>query len=136
MAVPLRQFSKPQKLLSKQDYAHVFARPGKRHHKYFTILFRHGNSPETRLGLAVSRKAMRRAVARNRFKRIARESFRHHFAKQTPATEQATIAASENGSDLNKAPLDIVIIAKAAAASASRQELRQAFDEQWKALTA
>ena len=31
-----------------------------------------------RLGLAVAKKRVRRAVARNRIKRLVRESFRHH----------------------------------------------------------
>ena len=32
----------------------------------------------SRLGLAVGKKRIRRAVARNRIKRLIRESFRHH----------------------------------------------------------
>jgi len=45
--------------------------------RFFTVLSRAASGPASRLGLAVSKKAARRAVDRNRIKRLARESFRH-----------------------------------------------------------
>lgn len=42
------------------------------------MLARSNDLAYPRLGLAVSRKVARSAVARNRLKRIVRESFRHH----------------------------------------------------------
>ena len=44
----------------------------------FTVLCRCNNSDLARLGLAISKKHCRRAVGRNRIKRIVRESFRQH----------------------------------------------------------
>jgi ribonuclease P protein component len=61
-------------------------------------------SGQPRLGLAVARKVDRRAVGRNRIKRIARESFRLARA--------------------GLPPLDIVLLARPEAARASSAELR------------
>lgn len=41
-----------------------------------TLLFRKNNLEHPRLGLIVSKKTAKRANARNRFKRVTRESFR------------------------------------------------------------
>ena len=42
-------------------------------------------APASRFGISVGRRAAPRAVDRNRIKRIARESFRRHAVKQSPA---------------------------------------------------
>ena len=42
-----------------------------------TLLARPGQHKHPRLGMAISRKVARNAVARNRIKRVIRESFRH-----------------------------------------------------------
>jgi ribonuclease P protein component len=44
----------------------------------FIVLYRSNECGVARLGLAISKKCARRAVDRNRLKRIARESFRIH----------------------------------------------------------
>ena len=59
-------------------FAEVFARPAKSSDRYFTVLARPNGLNHSRLGMAISRKIARSAVARNRIKRIVRESFRHH----------------------------------------------------------
>lgn len=64
-----------------------------------------------RLGLAIAKKRAKRAVDRNRIKRIARESFRHH-------REQLM-------------GYDAVVMNKDRAASASAIELRQSLDTLW-----
>lgn len=43
-----------------------------------TLLARSNGLDHARLGLAIARKQLPRAVARNRIKRLARESFRQH----------------------------------------------------------
>ncbi len=40
-----------------------------------------GRSPDSRLGLALTRRLVPRAVDRNRIKRMAREAFRRHALK-------------------------------------------------------
>ncbi len=49
--------------------------------RWFTALAVPNDGEQPRLGLVVSRKAARRAVARNRIKRRIRESFRHTQAR-------------------------------------------------------
>ena len=45
---------------------------------YFTVLVKETGLLKARLGLAISNKHARRAVDRNRLKRLVRESFRIH----------------------------------------------------------
>ena len=51
--------------------------------RYWTLLVHEPSAPDgagARLGLAVAKKRAKRAVDRNRIKRVARESFRHRRA--------------------------------------------------------
>lgn len=65
-----------------------------------------------RLGLAVSRKVDKRAVGRNRIKRVARETFR---------TSRAAIPLA-----------DLVLVAKREAATATNDELREDLAHLWR----
>jgi ribonuclease P protein component len=56
----------------------VFAEPLRSSDRFFTVLARPSGRPVARLGLTVSRRTAKRAVDRNRIKRLARESFRQH----------------------------------------------------------
>jgi len=70
-------FRKSNRLLSKHDYANVFSnKPKKMHHKNFLILAVSNNLETARIGLAVSKKHCKKAVDRNKIKRIVREIFR------------------------------------------------------------
>ncbi|WP_456445188.1 ribonuclease P protein component [Thiolapillus sp.] len=72
-------FPRHARLLTAGDYKKVFARPVRSSDRYFTVLARFDDKRETaRLGLAVAKKHVRRAVDRNRIKRLVRESFRRH----------------------------------------------------------
>ena len=73
----------------------------------FTVLVRDNTLQAARLGLAVSRKAARRAVDRNRIKRIAREAFRQCG---------------------HTAAVDVIVFAKRPAASETRADLRRSLD--------
>lgn len=64
------------RLKHKREYQRVFARPLKSSDACFTVLATLNTLDRPRLGLAISRKAARSAVARNRIKRTVRESFR------------------------------------------------------------
>ena len=68
---------------------------------------------EARLGMAVSRKAVPRAVDRNRIKRLVRESFRH--TSELPN-------------------MDIVVIARPAARGADSSTLRTSLERHWQRL--
>src|SRR5690606_13971114 len=60
-----------------REFGRVFANPVRVADRYFTVLARPNELGLARLGLAISRRAAKRAVDRNKLKRIARESFRH-----------------------------------------------------------
>ena len=71
------------------------------------LWYRHSRGP-ARLGLAIARKQVRRAVDRNRLKRIARECFRHQ-------------AEALQG-------IDLVVMARAEAATADKSRLRDSLE--------
>ena len=71
-------FPRRARLTGRNAFAGIFAQPIKSSDRYFTVLARANTLGYPRLGLAISRKVAKSAVARNRIKRIVRESFRHH----------------------------------------------------------
>jgi len=82
--------------------------------RYFTVLAYAGASGTARLGLTMSRRSAKRAVDRNRLKRLAREAFRN---KELPA-------------------LDFVVMSKPGAAAADKRILRQSLDAHFDNLAA
>ena len=71
---------KQSRLLTKADYNRVFSKSVKVSNSLFLILIHKTSNPYSRLGLVISKKVDKRAVQRNRIKRIVRESFRNsHF---------------------------------------------------------
>lgn len=68
-------------MLDAASYSRVFRKAGRSKDQLFTVLYRSNKLQRARLGLAVSKKNCRLAVARNRLKRIVRESFRQHQAE-------------------------------------------------------
>lgn len=71
-------FPRDCRLLTAAEYRSVFSHPTKSTDRYFTVLCRPSGRTSARLGLVVAKKKTRLAVARNRIKRIIRESFRHN----------------------------------------------------------
>ncbi len=84
--------------------------------RYFHLRTIPSIAGHARLGLAVSRKVSKRAVARNRIKRIVRESFRGHRAG-LPA-------------------LDLLVIARPVAVGAANPALHADLDIAWRKLQA
>lgn len=76
--VDSRQFKRQQRLLTAKDFKQVFQSPYKLADRYFTVLSRFNGQANARLGLAIAKKQVKKAVSRNRIKRLVRESFRHH----------------------------------------------------------
>jgi ribonuclease P protein component len=73
------RFTRQQRLLQADDFKRVFEKPERCSDRYFTILYIASHDRDHgRLGLAITKKRARRAVDRNRIKRIIRESFRQH----------------------------------------------------------
>ena len=101
---------KNARLLNKTDYNGVFNKSVKVSNSLFLILIHKSSKSQSRLGLVISKKVDKRAVQRNRIKRIARESFRAHVFKDT---------------------CDFVILARSKAVNQTNKQLFIAINDLW-----
>jgi ribonuclease P protein component len=90
------------------EFGRVFAEPARSTDRFFTVLARSSGGTYARLGLTVPRRTAKRAVHRNRIKRLARESFRHQIGLP---------------------PWDFVVLARPGADRAERGLLRASLDK-------
>ena len=106
------RFTRQQRLTQASEFKDVFAKPCvKQGDASMLILGIKNNHPTARLGLAVAKKQLKHAVSRNRFKRLTRESFRHHL-------------------DIIK-DLDVVVVARAGAEKRTNRELLETLSKNW-----
>ena len=110
-----KTFKRESRLLTAQDYRFVFERPKRTSSAILTVLARENGKEYARLGLVVSKKSDKRAVVRNRVKRIARESFR---------LNQERLKG-----------LDIVVLSKRGINQKENSEIFSDLDKHWKKLT-
>ena len=109
------RFARQQRLTQASEFKSVFVDPCvKQGDANMLLLCRKNHHNTARLGLAVAKKQIKFAVARNRFKRLTRESFRQHLE--------------------HLQELDIVIVARAGAASKTNQELFELLTKNWRRL--
>jgi len=108
------KFLRGSRLTERADFRYVFERPTVTSDRCFRILRRANDRGHCRLGMAVSRKVCRKAVNRNRLKRVIRESFRAHQQ-----------ALSAHGG------WDIVVLPGARAATICNSELNDFLEAQW-----
>ena len=99
------------KLLTANNYQNVFAKAERFANRSFTVLARKNDLAHPRLGLAISKKCAKRAVDRNRIKRLFRESFRLNQHK-LPC-------------------VDIIAMCKPSAVSLDSKEMRKQIELQW-----
>ena len=78
LAVTESRFPRSARLLTAAEYTVVFRKSRRFSDRYWTVLVRSDAQGQARLGLAIAKKRAKRAVDRNRIKRVARESFRCH----------------------------------------------------------
>lgn len=71
-------FPKSLRILSPKDFEFVFAKAQKFANRHWTFIVRPNQKNYPRLGLAIAKKQLPKAVWRNRVKRLAREAFRQH----------------------------------------------------------
>src|ERR1700741_2442467 len=71
-------FSPDPRLHTPAEFGRVFAEPARSSDRFFTVLARPSGRSAARLGLTVARRVAKRAVDRNKLKRLARQSFRQH----------------------------------------------------------
>jgi len=109
---PTGRFARQQRLTQASEFKDVFAKPCvKQGDANMLLLGKINNQNTARLGLAVAKKQLKLAVSRNRFKRLARESFRHHL-------------------DIIK-NLDIVVVARSGAKEKTNKELLDILSKNW-----
>lgn len=105
-------FSKKMRLLTAADFKRVFDAPDQRSVDHlFTLLVRKNNLGYSRLGMAITKKRLKRAVDRNRTKRIIRETFR---------SQQNKLVG-----------VDVVVMNRNALAGAENIELFQSLAKHW-----
>jgi ribonuclease P protein component len=104
-------FRRQQRLLKPYEFQHVFEQASKSNDTYFSVLARRNTLTFARLGLAIAKKRVKRAVVRNRLKRLIRESFR---------LQQQELAG-----------LDCVILAQDGANQATNQTLLHSLTNHW-----
>jgi ribonuclease P protein component len=97
-----RSFQRRARLTKPSEFKRVFAKPMVSSDAWFKILARRDGGSGPRLGLAVSRQVDKRAVARNRIKRVVRESFRQSFADSGPAVDFVVLARRESATIPNR----------------------------------
>ena len=103
------------KLGNPADYTKVFAKPVKSTDNFFTLLAIRNDLDHPRLGLAIAKKNIKKAVTRNLIKRSVRENFRLR--------------------QYDLINIDIVVLARRDAANASPALLRKSLDKHWLKLT-
>ncbi|MGD8407346.1 MAG: ribonuclease P protein component [Thiohalophilus sp.] len=108
------RFARHQRLLTPSEFREVFADSRRFNHPHLMMLARSNHKSHARLGLAIPKRHIRRAVDRNRIKRQIRESFR---------AEQSKLVG-----------LDIVVMARSGADRLSNRELREVLASHWQNL--
>ncbi len=109
-------FAPEHRLLTPAQFKNVFdGATCKASGPNLLLLSRHNDLTHARLGLVIAKKNVRRAVDRNRVKRIARESFRHHRA------------------ELDN--LDIVVLARRGLGELDNAALHVLFQDMWRRLS-
>jgi ribonuclease P protein component len=118
-------FPRRVRLTKPLEFKRVFQKPRVSSDAWFKVMARVNEGPCSRLGMAVSRQVDRRAVARNRLKRIIRESFRsHHGSNRGPS----------GGLENDRTALDYVVLPRREAASISNDQLFRSLKDHWQRL--
>jgi ribonuclease P protein component len=104
-------FLRELRLLTPSDFTPVFKNPVVASSSAFTFLAKHNELNNPRLGLTIAKKRVKKAVARNRIKRLTRESFR---------LQQHDLPN-----------IDIIVMAKNGTDKLSNEELNKQLDKLW-----
>jgi ribonuclease P protein component len=108
------RFPRAARMRKPGDFARLRQSSRRIGSRYFSAEYRLTEDTAPRLGLAVSRRASKLAVQRNRLKRLVRESFRRNRAAL--------------------APLDILVIARSAAVQVAGADLLTDLELLWSKL--
>jgi ribonuclease P protein component len=95
-------FTSTYKLRKAIEFKRVFKNPVVSSDQFFKILARLNQEENSRLGMAVSRQVDKRAVGRNRIKRVVRESFRHRYSREKICLDIVVLPRRETATICNK----------------------------------
>ena len=109
------KFPRQRRLSGSGQFGAVFATPRVSRDRYFKVLGRPNELHYSRLGMAVSKRASKRAVGRNRLIRLIRESFRAHQAQFADGASR-----------------DFVVLPSPAAATISNARLYESLQAHWR----
>lgn len=106
-----RSFRPTDRLKQAADFDAVFSRGTRASDRYFTFIALPNHLETARLGVAVSKKALRLAAERNRVRRLIRETYRLSVARDFP--------------------LDLVVMVKNTARDVPSPVLTAALNQRW-----
>ncbi|HEY0197829.1 MAG TPA: ribonuclease P protein component [Rhodanobacter sp.] len=112
--MPTAGLPREARLRRPSDFAALRLSSGRAGGRCFHVRYRSNELGHARLGLAISKRVSKRAVERNRIKRLLRESFRR-IRHQLP-------------------PIDLMVMAREQAAGVPGRELLGEIDQLWKKL--
>ncbi len=112
--MPLADLPREVRLRRASDFTALRQASGRLGSRCFSVRHRPNALPQARLGLAISKRVSKRAVERNRIKRLVRESFRR-VRRELP-------------------PIDLVLMARAQAADLPGAQLLAELDTLWSRL--
>jgi ribonuclease P protein component len=121
-------FKRTDRILKPADFKRVFRKNVVSSDRYFKVLGRHNEGHGSRLGMAVSRQVDKRAVGRNRLKRVIRESFRHSPVR--PEKQQVVAPGSEKAM-VSMGCMDLVVLPRRESASVCNRQLFLSLDKHW-----
>lgn len=108
-------FARNNRLVSKADFQSVFHQSKKVTRPSLLVLFKPNPLAKARLGIIVAKRHVKQAVNRNAWRRVVRESFRHHQDRLQG--------------------LDLIVMARSAWRDKDKQALRMELDKVWQCIT-
>jgi ribonuclease P protein component len=110
----MSNFPRQYRLVTQAEYKALFNQSNKVSYRFLTILYKKNNNLYGRIGLIVGKRVAKKAVTRNKIKRVIRESFRFQQQKLSG--------------------IDLIVIARKQCDKLSKQKLREGIDQLWEKL--
>lgn len=107
-------FPRDHRLKTKAEFKCVFDKAKKVNQRHMLALFKPNQKLYGRLGLVIGKRVANSAVARNKIKRVIRESFRHHQERLKG--------------------LDIIVLGRQQCDTLDKVELRLGIEKLWQKL--